>query len=44
MPNTKTPARAAVDSTRAGPKPADRAERQSDDGNVALASTARKKR
>ncbi len=44
MPNTKTPARVAVDSARAGPNPADRAERQSDDGNVALADSARKTR
>ena len=40
----KTPARTAVDSARAGPKPANRAERQSDDGYVALAGSARKTR
>jgi len=40
----KTPARTAVDSARAGPKPTDRAERQSDDGNVALADSTRKTR
>ena len=43
MASAKTPARAAVDSVRAGPKQANRAERKdrSDDGNVALADTAR---
>jgi hypothetical protein len=44
MPSAKTPARAAVDSVRAGPKPANRVERQSDDGYVALAGSARKTR
>jgi hypothetical protein len=46
MPSAKTPARAAVDSVRAGPKSANRAEkeRQSDDGNVALADSACKTR
>ena len=44
MPNTKTPARAAVDSARAGPEAANRAERQTDDDNAALADTARKTR
>lgn len=42
----KTPARAAVDSARAGPKPGKSygKERQSDDGNVALADSVRKTR
>lgn len=44
MPSAKTPARAAVDSARAGPKPANRAERQNDHGNVALADSVRKTR
>jgi hypothetical protein len=38
---SEPPARAAVDSARAGPKPTDRGERQSDDDNTALAITAR---
>ena len=41
---SKPPARAAVDSARAGPEATNRAERQSDDGKVALADTARETR